>query len=97
MSDYRDPNDRFYGNTGYEPAGRTSGGWGWIAGAAILVIILAVAFGIGRSPNRVASNDVGRPPATTHTAPTNPLNPAANPPGLNPPPAAAPGSSTTRP
>jgi hypothetical protein len=34
MSDYRDPNDPMYG---YEPADRT-GIWGWIAGAAGLVI-----------------------------------------------------------
>ena len=38
MSDYRDPNDPMYG---YEPANRT-GIWGWIAGAAGLVIILVL-------------------------------------------------------
>ena len=48
MSDYRDPNDPMYG---YEPADGT-GIWGWIAGAAGLVIILVVglALGVGHGP-----------------------------------------------
>jgi hypothetical protein len=43
--------------------------WGWIAAAVFLVVVLAVAFGIGHQPNQVtASNDVA-PPAVTHMAP----------------------------
>jgi hypothetical protein len=92
MSDYRDPNDPLYGNSGYEPADRrTSTGWGWIAGAAFLVIVLALAFGVSHEPSRVASNDASQsaatrmaPPATTpHPAPLGGL-------GLAPPPAPAP-------
>jgi hypothetical protein len=92
MSDYRDPNDRMYGSSGYEPADRRNSSWGWIAGALFLVIILALAFGVGHEPSRVASNETQSkqsqmaPPAGT----TNP-SPGALP-GLTPPPApSAPG------
>jgi hypothetical protein len=79
MSDYRDPNDPMYGNTAYEPAGRRDGtSWGWIAGAVFLVIVLALAFGVGHEPSRVASNDV-TPPQTTAPATPTPM------PGLTPP------------
>ena len=59
MSDYRDPNDPMYGNTGYEPADRRDGtSWGWIAGAVFLVIVLALAFGVAlrRLKNEPMSN-----------------------------------------
>jgi hypothetical protein len=89
---YRDPNDPMTGNIGYEPASRGNTGWGWIAGAVFLVIVLALAFGAGHEPNnnsRVASNSP-TPPAATHPLTlgpqrTNPAAPAA--PGLTPPPA----------
>ena len=51
MSDYRDPNDPMFGNRGYAPADRTSTSWGWIAGAVFLVIVLALAFGVGHEPS----------------------------------------------
>jgi hypothetical protein len=86
MSDYRDPNDP-YGNLGYEPADRRSGGWGWIAGAVFLVIVLALAFGVSREPSRVASNE--SQPAATHTMPPATTNPGSLP-GLTPPPAPPP-------
>ena len=62
MSDYRDPNDPMYG---YEPADRT-GIWGWIAGAAglVIILVLGLALGVGHGPTRVASNNV-TPPQTT--------------------------------
>jgi hypothetical protein len=88
MSDYRDPNDPMYGNLGYEPADRrTNTGWGWIAAAVFLVIVLALAFGVSHEPSRVASNDT--PPATRMAPPTSPANPSTLP-GLAPPPAPGP-------
>jgi hypothetical protein len=86
MSDYRNPNDPLWRGTSYEPATRGSNlGWGWIAGALVLVVLVAVAFGIGHAPTRIASNDTA-PPAASHLAP-----PATTPhpamPGLVPPPA----------
>ena len=83
MSDYRDPNDPMYRNMGYEPAERGTGtSWGWIAGAVFLVIVLALAFGVGHEPTRVASNHAS-PPQTSAPAP-------GTMPGLIPPPAQAP-------
>ena len=84
---YRDPNNPTSSNIGYEPAAGRNAGWGWIAGAVFLVVVLAIAFGVGHTPNaRVASNNAS--PAITHPL-AAPL--AANPaPGLTPPPAAAP-------
>jgi hypothetical protein len=87
MSDYRDPNDPMYGNTGYEPADRTGMSWGWIAGAVFLVIVLALAFGVGHEPSRVASNNAA-PPQTT--APASPGGQPSTMPGLAPPPQQAP-------
>jgi hypothetical protein len=87
MSDYRDPNDPMYGNLGYEPADRrTNSGWGWIAAALFLVIVLALAFGVAHEPTRVASNDTRS--AATHTTPPASTNPGSLP-GLAPPPAPA--------
>jgi hypothetical protein len=50
-----------------------------------LVIVLALAFGVGHEPSRVASNDV-TPPQTTATPPqtTAPATPSPLP-GLTPP------------
>ena len=77
MSDYRDPNDPMYG---YEPPDRT-GSWGWIAGAAglVIILVLGLALGVGHGPTRVASNNA-TPPQTT----------APGTPGLTPPPSQAP-------
>ena len=57
MTDFRDPNDQFYGNSGYEPPNDNANRWGWIVGAAFLVVVLGVAFSVGHQPTRVASND----------------------------------------
>ena len=84
MSDYRDPNDPMHRNMGYEPAERGTGtSWGWIAGAVFLVIVLALAFGVGHEPSRVASNNASPPPQTSAPAPSAL-------PGLTPPPSEAP-------
>jgi len=63
--------------------------WGWIAAAVFIVVVLAVAFGIGHEPSQsgpnTASNDV-MPPAATRMAP--PLTPArpTSPPAATPAP-----------
>jgi hypothetical protein len=88
MSDYRDPNDPMYGNRGYEPADRTGTSWGWIAGAVFLVIVLALAFGVGHEPSRVASNNAAAPQATAPALPSE-AQPSTVP-GLTPPPSQAP-------
>jgi len=75
MSDYRDPNDPMWRDTGYEPAaGNTGSIWGWIAGAVFLAVVLLIVFSAQREPTRTASNDV-TPPASTRMAPHTGLNP----------------------
>jgi len=87
MPDYRNPNDPFYRDElnrdlAVESSTRTSNAtWGWIAGALFLVVILAIAFGIGHEPTMTASNDMA-PPASTQMAP-----PTSSPSPLNPTPA----------
>jgi hypothetical protein len=102
MSDYRDPNDPYTRNMmGYEPySANSKSGWAWIAAAVFLVIVLAIAFGAGREPNRVASNDTN--PAATQTAPPAPATSPAAPaqpttPSLVPPPGPAPAPAPNRP
>ncbi len=42
--------------------------WGWIAGGAFILVVLALIFSAGEG-TRTASTDVSNPPATTGTAP----------------------------
>ena len=72
MSDYRDRNDPLYGNTSYEPVDSRGGTvWSWIAGAAVLVIVVAALWRCSHEPSRVASNGmqsttrIAPPPMTT--------------------------------
>jgi cell division protein FtsN len=82
MSDFRnfdspDPNDPSR-RMPYDPDARAMNAtWGWIAAAVFLVVVLAVAFGIGHQPGPVntASNDTAPPAA--HMAP--PATPAPAP------------------
>lgn len=92
MTDYRDPNDPLRRDTVYDPNVRSSNAaWGWIAGIVFLGIIVALAFGVGRSPNQngtnVANNTTTavtqngpRPASRSFTpAPNNPAPAPANP------------------
>ena len=95
MSDYRNFNDdplRPGAQYDYEPVGRGRNvGWGWIAGALVLVVLVALALSFVHGPTQTASNETA-PPAATRMMPIappsttpRPLNPAN--PGLAPPPA----------
>ncbi len=94
MSDFRDPNDPMRRDMVYDPNARSSNAaWGWIAGIGFLRIIVALAFGVGKSPNqggtKVANNAA---PAATRTVPgpgSRTVTPAPNPTPLNPAPAPA--------
>jgi hypothetical protein len=87
-SDYRNPNDPLRRDAPYDPDARAMNAtWGWIAAAIFLVVVLAVAFGIGHQPGQfnTASNDA-TPPAA-HMAPppvTMAPNPAVTNPGVSP-------------
>ena len=70
MSDYRDPNDPLRRNEVYDPNVRSSNAaWGWIAGIVFLGIIVALAFGVGRSPNQGGTNVANNTPPASQTAP----------------------------
>lgn len=84
---YDDPNRR---NSPYDlNAGRDGGAWAWIAGAALVVILLALAFGVNhvkQNGTNVASNNspaISRPAAP----PAGPASPAFKPAPMNPAPA----------
>lgn len=89
MSGYNDTNDPNRRNSPYDlNAGRDGGAWAWIAGAALIVILLALAFGMNhvkQNGTNVASNN---PPAISRPAspPAGPASPAFTPPP-NPAPA----------
>ena len=94
MSDYRNSefdyrNDPLRRDPAYDPDARAMNAtWGWIAAAVFIVVVLAVAFGIGHEPNtKTASNNDVTPPAATRMAP--PLTPASPtaPPAVTPAPA----------
>jgi hypothetical protein len=84
MSDYRNPNDPLRRDPPYDPDARAMNAtWGWIAAAVFLVVVLAVAFGVGHQSGQynTASNDTS--PAVNHMAPP-PAAPSPNPGMTNP-------------
>jgi hypothetical protein len=70
--DYNDPNldDPLRRDSALNPDARASNAtWGWIAAAVFLVVVLAVAFGLGHQGNNTtntASNDLTRRPPPRH-------------------------------
>lgn len=88
--DYRNPDDPFRNETRLDPAARAPAStWGWVAAAVFLVIVLAVAFGVGHQPGQggtnVASNSAMQP-TVTHSAPSTMAPPATAPsPSVNNP------------
>jgi hypothetical protein len=80
-SDYRDPNDPLRRDPSPTPDARAMNAtWGWIAAAVFLVVVLAVAFGVGHQPNQVTAANNVTPPAATHMAPPPPtMAPAPGP------------------
>ncbi|MGC1780354.1 MAG: hypothetical protein WBB34_20660 [Xanthobacteraceae bacterium] len=98
--DYRNPDDPFRADANLDPNVRApNAAWGWIAAAAFLVVILAVAFGFGHRPGQLgtntASNDVN-PPAVTHMSPPATLTPpSATPAPSTPTPPVAPTAPAT--
>jgi hypothetical protein len=89
MSDYRNSdydyrNDPLRRDPAYDPDARAMNAtWGWIAAAVFIVVVLAVAFGIGHEPGQsgtnTASNDVTPPAATRMAPPLAPAPPATAP------------------
>jgi hypothetical protein len=89
MSEYRNPNDPLGRNTPYDlNAGSDNTAWGWVAGAVFVVLLLALAFGIGHKPNQAGPNTFANntPPATIQPAPapSGPASSAYSPTPINP-------------
>jgi hypothetical protein len=88
MSDYGNANDPFRRDSPYDlNAGRDGGAWVWIAGAALVVILVALALGIHHTPNQAGPNVAqNNPPAMSRTAPppSSPASPAFTPAPMNP-------------
>jgi hypothetical protein len=88
MSGYYDTNDPNRRDSPYDlNAGRDGGAWAWIAGAALVVILAALAFGMHRAPNQAGPNVAqNNPPAMSQPAapPSGPASPAFNPAPMNP-------------
>jgi hypothetical protein len=82
MSEYRNTNDPMRRDTPYDLSSRDGmGSWGWAAGAVLVVILLALAFGIGHTPSQtgptVAANNT--PMNQQVPAPNGPASPAYTP------------------
>jgi hypothetical protein len=82
MTDFRDPNYRDPARPGYRDpdmpveSGSWSGAtWGWIAGIALVALVLIFAFSSGRDGDRVA-RDSNAPPTTTGQRSTPPAAPS---------------------
>jgi hypothetical protein len=88
MSDYRNldsdplrPEDPYRRDAKMDPDVRAANAvWGWVAGAVLVVAVLAVAFGMALQPGKIGTN----------TASNDAITPAAPPVTRMAPPAAAP-------
>ena len=82
---YYDGNDPNRRDSPYDlNAGRDGGAWAWIAGAALVAILVALAVGMHHAPNQnVALNN---PPALSSPAapPSGPASPKFTPAPTNP-------------
>jgi len=92
---YQNSNDPFRRESPYDlNAGRDGGTWAWIAGAALVVILLALAFGAHHTSNQTGPNVAqNNPPATMSrpmAPPAGPASPGFNPAPVNPVPPAKP-------
>lgn len=102
------PEDPFRNDSKLDPNVKASdAGWGWIAAAVFLVIVLAIAFGAGHRPGQTGTNMASNTTAPVNTmappagrmAPTTVLPPSATPAPTattTPPIAAAPNTPAQR-
>lgn len=93
MSDYRDPDFGYRHEIQPDPDTRVANtAWGWIAGAVVLVVLLAAAFGIGHQPDRNGTKTAFNSPAQQSTG--TGMNRNNNAPAPQPP---APGATSPAP
>jgi hypothetical protein len=90
MSDYRNANDPWGRDSPYDLNARGgSSVWGWIAGAVLLAIVLALAFGSAHMSKQTGTNNMANnSPATQRQpapAPNGPAGTSYSPGPVNPP------------
>ena len=56
MSEYRNPNDPMGRDSPYDLNASQGGAWAWIAGAILVVVLVALAFGINHTANNTGPN-----------------------------------------
>ncbi len=77
MSEYRSPNDPMGRNSPYDLNARQGGGWTWIAGAVLVIILVALAFGINHTPNNAGPNVAANNTPTVNRPAPDPSGPAS--------------------
>jgi hypothetical protein len=93
MSGYYDSNDPMRRDSPYDRnAGRDGGAWAWIAGVALVVILLALAFGVHHGNQGGVSVAQNNPSVMSKpiVPPAGPASPAFTPAPMSPAPAATP-------
>jgi hypothetical protein len=91
MSDYRNPNDPF--PPGMRNPNRASTAWAWSAGAALVIVVLAVAFGVWHQPkaaDTTLANNMSSPAVTRTVPPITPTPNSPASPSITPAPVPAP-------
>lgn len=85
---YYDTNDPNRRDSPYDlNAGRDGGAWAWIAGAALVVILVALALGMHHAPIQTGPNVASNNPppiSAPATPPNGPASPAFTPAPTNP-------------
>jgi hypothetical protein len=56
MSEFRNPNDPIGRDSPYDLNASQGGAWTWIASAVLVVVLVALAFGINHTPNNTGPN-----------------------------------------
>jgi hypothetical protein len=80
MTEYRDPRDAFNRKTSDEAPEDSNNRWSIIAGILFLVVVAALALGVGHKSGQVASTDINPPTTLPSTPPGNPAVVPTSPP-----------------
>jgi hypothetical protein len=78
MSEFRNPNDPMGRDNPYDLNARQGGAWTWIAGAVLVVILVAFAFGINHVQNNTGPNMAANNPPTMNQPAPQPTGPASH-------------------
>jgi hypothetical protein len=77
MSEYRNPNDPLGRDSPYDLNARQGGAWTWIAGAVLVIILVAFAVGVRHAPNNAGPNMAANNTPTLNQPAPQPSGPAS--------------------